>query len=148
MQAVQLKSALDRKVKLQEIGAALRRSDESAYSAYSIVPSRRSISKLPSSTSNESTDMIYRRLSCEDELSTAKVYKKNYRNSLIHQLFKSRRPHRRLATTSTQWVTELRMLEMADVEASPLPKPHDSFVVECEHQHALRKQRGATLIFD
>ena len=72
-----------------------RKSDQSAYS---IVPSRMS-SRLSMSTrrslDHESAksinEMTYRRLSFEDDLFTARVYKRNYRNPVILQLFQSRR---------------------------------------------------------
>ena len=66
------------------------KSDESAFS---IVPSRLSsrlsISTSQSSRSNSISDyvsMIYQRLSFEDDLFTARVYKRNYRNTRLQRL--------------------------------------------------------------
>ena len=39
--------------------------------------------------SDESTDLVYRRLSFEDALFTARVYKRNFRNNKINQLFRN-----------------------------------------------------------
>ncbi|MCJ1461290.1 hypothetical protein MMC28_011672, partial [Mycoblastus sanguinarius] len=93
LQAVQLRSSLARDQLLDEAEPMLRRSDESAYS---IVPSRMS-SRISKSTHRscatiESAKMEYRRLSFEDALFTAMVYKRNYRNQLIGQLFEPTRP--------------------------------------------------------
>ena len=63
-----------------------QKSDESAYS---IVPSRMS-SRLSTSTRqslSSDDNMSYRRLSCENDLFTAKVYKRSYRTPLIRRLF-------------------------------------------------------------
>ena len=64
----------------------LRKSDESAYT---IVPSRVStkLSCRNSHTSDESDEMVYRHLSFEDDLFTARVYKRNYRNFKIRSMF-------------------------------------------------------------
>lgn len=90
MQAIQLKSIIARSQLLEEVKPILSKSDESAYS---IVPSRMSsrISKSTSHTSvsHEDAEMSYRRLSFEDDLFTAKVYKRNYRNPMINRLFRS-----------------------------------------------------------
>lgn len=157
MQAVQMKSSIDRKAKLQDAGPDLRRSEESACSAYSIVPSRMSVSTYNSFTSNGSADLIYSPLSCEDELFAAKVYKRNYRTPLIRQLFKSRRTIERPAlcdargqlrfqdNISPKWVIKLRALKMARLETSPVPTPQISFAFECEHKHAIRDNMEATL---
>lgn len=68
----------------------LQKSDESAWT---IVRSEASTSICDSDyrMSMESTELIYRRLSFEDTLFTARVYKRNYRNLKIDQLFKNRR---------------------------------------------------------
>lgn len=64
------------------------KSDESAYS---IVPSRMS-SRMSVSTMKrdshmniESTELTYRRFSFENDLFTARVYKRNYRNALMYR---------------------------------------------------------------
>ncbi|MCJ1458052.1 Ankyrin-1, partial [Mycoblastus sanguinarius] len=88
LQAIQLKSSQARNQVLDEAAPVLRKSDESAYS---IVPSRMSRFSIPSSASLSSADLSYHRLSFEDALFTARVYKRNYRNPLIGRLFKSRR---------------------------------------------------------
>ena len=64
-----------------------QKSDESAYS---IVPSRMS-SRLSTSTRqslSSDENMSYRRLSCENDLFTARVYKRSYRTPLIRRLFR------------------------------------------------------------
>lgn len=64
-----------------------QKSDESAYS---IVPSRIS-SRLSTSTRqslSSDDNMSYRRLSCENVLFTAMVYKRSYRTPLIRRLFR------------------------------------------------------------
>ena len=98
LQAIQLKSSLARTRLIDEAEPMLRRSDESACSAYSIVPSRMSsrVSKSnfrnsAGGTSVASAEMAYRRLSFENDLFTATAYKRNYRNPLIDHLFSSRR---------------------------------------------------------
>lgn len=80
-QAVARKEALD--VGLQ----VFRKSDESAFS---IVPSRTSIrtrdtESLLSFESRRS--LVYRELTIDSDLFTARVYKRNYRNALINDLF-------------------------------------------------------------
>ncbi|CAF9936291.1 hypothetical protein IMSHALPRED_010700 [Imshaugia aleurites] len=95
LQAIQLKSSLARNRLIDEAEPILCRSDESAYS---IVPSRMS-SRVSKSTYRNSTggasiasaEMAYRRLSFENDLFTAKAYKRNYRNPRIDFLFKSKR---------------------------------------------------------
>lgn len=60
-----------------------QRSDESAYS---IVPSRMSMSTWQTDgreSMRSEEDIVYRRLSFEDDLFTARVYKRNYRHSTI-----------------------------------------------------------------
>ena len=91
LQAIQLKSSLARSRLIDEVEPMLRKSDESACS---IVPSRMSSRASRSyyrsstgGTSIASAEMAYRRLSFEDDLFTAKAYKRNYRNQLINHLF-------------------------------------------------------------
>ena len=65
-----------------------KKSDESAYS---IVPSRlsmstRAIDEGQSLISED--DIVYQRLSFEDDLFTARVYKRNYRNPLLLAMLK------------------------------------------------------------
>ena len=94
---LELPTSNDRHAVLQKEEQVLQQSDESAYS---IVPSRRSsqirYSRVSSSARNrdshlsvDSTELVYRRLSFENDLFTAQVYKRNYRNSLINSLFRS-----------------------------------------------------------
>lgn len=73
---------------LQEGASVLRQSDESALS---IVPSRLSsrLSSIIGSSSQvslESAELVYHQLTIDDDLFTARVYKRNYRHSLM--LFK------------------------------------------------------------
>ena len=96
LKLLDLPSPQNRKQALETLERQLRKSDESAYS---IVPSRLSSSfsfQFPKSEYNresyislESTDLVYRRLSFENELFTASVYKRNYRNPLIRSLLES-----------------------------------------------------------
>jgi len=92
LQVIELPTSKDRDGLLRTSQSLLRKSDDSAYS---IVPSRLSVSTRASDSafSTESTDLIYRRLSFEDDLFTARVYKRNYRNTLITSLLKSRMPN-------------------------------------------------------
>lgn len=62
---------------LQENQSALQESDESAWT---IVPSQisSSVHTGGSTQSIESLELVYRRLSCEDDLFTARVYKRNF----------------------------------------------------------------------
>ncbi|MCJ1452808.1 hypothetical protein MMC28_003153 [Mycoblastus sanguinarius] len=83
LQAVQLESLTDRTKLLQGSQAILPKSDESAYS---IVPSRMSTSTCRSSESLETLDLEYRRLSFEDSLFTARVYKRNYQPKRIQSI--------------------------------------------------------------
>lgn len=64
----------------------LRKSDDSACS---IIPSQASTHDNPSLDSFETTEMIHKELSIDNDLFTAGVYKRNYRNPLIHQLFEN-----------------------------------------------------------
>ena len=72
---------------LQKGASVLQKSDESALS---IVPSRSSrLSSIIGSSSRislESAELVYQQLSIDDDLFTARVYKRNYRHSLM--LFK------------------------------------------------------------
>ena len=66
------------------------KSDESAYS---IVPSRMSMSiytgqTIDSGTSKSEVDLVYKPLTFENELFTARVYKRNYRTPTLQRLFK------------------------------------------------------------
>ena len=102
LQILELPTPRDRTKLLQRSEKILLKSDESAYS---IVPSRESslrardsrISRTSrireSRISIESSELVYRRLSFEDDLFTARVYKRNYRNGLIDSLFRSRSQH-------------------------------------------------------
>ena len=88
LQVLQLPTREARHKLLQESSHALRDSDESAYS---IVPSRRSISihSFVSQISQETTDLTYQRLSFEEDLFAAPVYKRRYGNPLIHSVFRN-----------------------------------------------------------
>lgn len=95
LQAIQLQSSLARTRLIDEAEPMLRKSDDSAYS---VVPSRMS-SRVSKSIHRNSTggasiagaEMAYRQLSFENDLFTAKAYKRNYRNPLIAHLFDARR---------------------------------------------------------
>ena len=93
---------------LQESQNQFQKSDESAYSIDSIVPSRRSIStsQRDSYASGQSQGSIqYRRLSFERRLFMSKVYMRNSRNLMIKELSKARmRKH--IATANDQTVTD------------------------------------------
>ena len=72
---------------LQESDHVFQDSDESAYS---IVPSRWSSSIQSSNArdSVESTDLVYQRLSFEEDLFAGRVYKRRYGDPLIHSVFR------------------------------------------------------------
>lgn len=138
LQAIQLKSSLARTRLIDEAEPMLRRSDQSAYS---IVPSRMSsrVSKTNNrnstgGTSIASTEMVYRRLSFENDLFTAIAYKRNYRNRLIDQLFDSRRP-RSLKPNS---LSATRITSMApSVDRGTLtPNIRDSLQVHVQKEFA------------
>ena len=88
---------------------AFRASDESAYS---IVPSRMSSHMSASTRSRdsiltiESQELVYYPLSFEDDLFTARVYKRNYRNPWINSLVKfhwsKKREERRVSTANPE----------------------------------------------
>ena len=92
LQALQLPTRDARQKLLHESRHTLRDSDESAYS---IVPSWRSsrgsvsTHSAGSRISIETNDLIYRRLSCEEDLFAARVYKRKYGNPLIHSVFRN-----------------------------------------------------------
>ena len=100
LKLLDLPSPQNRKRALETHERQFRKSDESAYS---IVPSRLSLRfslqisesehNRKSCISLESTDLVYRRLSFEDELFTASVYKRNYTNPLIRSLLESGSRH-------------------------------------------------------
>ena len=89
LQTVNLEFAGSRRDVLRLTEPTLLKSDESAYS---IVPSRRS-SRISLSTvgSVKTASMQYKHLEFEDSLFTARVYKRNYPNTAIEQLFKLNR---------------------------------------------------------
>ena len=96
LQVLNLPTPQSRSQLLEARSSRFRESDESVWS---IVPSRmssrfssrHSLSTYAreSRTSIGSVDMVYRRLSFENELFTARVYKRNYRNPQIRSLFQS-----------------------------------------------------------
>ena len=83
---------MDRIELLHEAAPVLRKSDESANTIVPSEPSHFSVSTH--STSNiascRNSGLMYLPLSFEDELFTARVYKRNYRHSLLRQLYKSK----------------------------------------------------------
>ena len=87
LQVLQLPTIEGQSQLLQESHQVFQNSDESAYS---IVPSRRS-SSIQSSNARDSveiTDLVYRRLSFEDDLFAGPVYKRRYGDPLIHSVFR------------------------------------------------------------
>ena len=87
LQVLQLPTIEGQSKLLQESNHVFQNSDESAYS---IVPSRRS-SSIQSSNARDSveiTDLVYRRLSFEDDLFAGPVYKRRYGDPLIHSEFR------------------------------------------------------------
>lgn len=94
----------DRRKLIRKSETQFKRSDESAYS---IVPSRMS-SRFSLSTcqtgARESVkseeDILYRRLSFEDDLFTAKVYKRNYRSATLLRPWTNK--HHRVSGTKFQ----------------------------------------------
>ena len=86
---------------LQESESQFQKSDESAYSIDSIVPSRKSIStsQRDSYASGQSQDTIeYRQLSFEKRLFMSKVYMRSSKNVMIKELSKARKSFKRKAT--------------------------------------------------
>ena len=87
LQVLKLPTSEDQSKLLQESYHVLQDSDESAYS---IIPSRRS-SSTQSSNARDSmglTDLVYQRLSFEDDLFAGRVYKRRYGDPLIHSVFR------------------------------------------------------------
>ena len=96
---------------LQESENQFQKSNESAYSIDSIVPSRTSIStsQRDSYASGQSQDSIeYRRLSFERRLFMSKVYMRNSRNVMIKELSKARMSFKgkHIATANDQTVMD------------------------------------------
>ena len=91
LQVSQLSTSKAQTKLLKKNEKAFRASDESAYS---IVPSRMSSHMSVSTRSRdsvltiESQELVYYPLSFEDDLFTARVYKRNYRNPWINSLVK------------------------------------------------------------
>ena len=80
LQVLILPTPKDRDQLIKRSSILLQASDDSAYS---IIPSRWSRSIKTTSTISDDkhkSDLIYRRLSCEDDLFTAAVYKRSYRS--------------------------------------------------------------------
>ena len=107
LQVIEMQSPQDKK---QILKRAERKIRDSQISAYSIVPSRLSsrVSQLSgtsqdrlSRASVESADLVYHRLSFEDELFTSVVYKRNYRARS--------RPNRRISEISNHVSHETRL---------------------------------------
>ena len=122
----------------------LFKSDESAYS---IVPSRIS-SKLSLSTTNTgSASLQYHPLAFEDALFTAKVYKRNYRNGLIDQLFKARTDRARRRATSEDQNDDTRSATMALDPLHPLESlmSHPSTSVDLVFMNACQENAIDTL---
>lgn len=90
LQALDLPSSVKRAELLQTKEDELQRSDASAYS---IVPSTLSTRFSRSSyASSGFAELLHRRLSCEDDLFTARVYKRNFKNLLARSLRRPRLP--------------------------------------------------------
>ena len=87
LQVLQLPTIEGQSKLLQQSSHVFQDSDESSYS---IVPSRRSSSIQSSNarSSVEVTDLVYRRLSFEDDLFAGPVYKRRYGDPLIHSEFR------------------------------------------------------------
>ena len=98
LQVSQLSTSKAQTKLLKKKEKAFKASDESAYS---IVPSRMSSHMSMSTRSRdsvltiESQEIVYYPLSFEDELFTARVYKRNYRNPWINSLAKFHRGRKR-----------------------------------------------------
>ncbi len=89
LQVIELPTSKTRSKQLQTAQNKLLKSDESAYS---IVPSQRSISSSARDSvfSVESAELIHHRWSFEDELFGARVYKRIYAKNLINSVRHSR----------------------------------------------------------
>jgi len=93
-------SPVDRKEFLHEATPILRKSDESAITIVPSEPSNLSIStQSTASLVYPTMKLVYHPLSFEDELFTARVYKRNYGHSLLHQLLKPKVP-------TSQWTQD------------------------------------------
>ena len=98
LQVSQLSTSKAQTKLLKKKEKAFKASDESAYS---IVPSRMSSHMSVSARSRdsvltiESQELVYSPLSFEDDLFTARVYKRNYRNPWINSLVKLHRGKKR-----------------------------------------------------
>ncbi|KAL8901610.1 MAG: hypothetical protein Q9207_005122, partial [Kuettlingeria erythrocarpa] len=109
---LQLPNVAARRQTLDENVKILRKSDESAYS---IVPSRLSVlSYSIMGRRNDSSysvgserSLVYRELSIDDELFTARVYKRNYRSRLVQQI--------------------LQNVKLASIDTSPRAKGRDIY---------------------
>ncbi|MCJ1459523.1 hypothetical protein MMC28_009902 [Mycoblastus sanguinarius] len=86
------KSPMTREELLHKAEPILRKSDESAYTLVPSEPSHFSTSTHSTNSlgNYRNSRLVYYPLSFENELFTARVYKRNYRHSLLHQLFKSK----------------------------------------------------------
>ena len=145
LQAIQLKSSLARTRLMHEAEPLLRRSDESAYS---IVPSCMSsrVSKSNyrnSGTSIASAEMIYRRLSFENDLFTATAYKRNYRNPLIDHLFNSRRPR----PLKPNFMSATRIISTASsLDCGALiPNTHESLQIHVQKEFANEEAKQSSV---
>ena len=78
---------------VQQSEKQFKKSDESAYS---IVPSRMSVSTSQTNHRNSSKseeELVYRRLSFENDLFTSRVYKRNYRSPMLLGLLNAKPRH-------------------------------------------------------
>lgn len=142
LQTIQLELPENRRDFLEISEPILFKSDESAYS---IVPSRRS-SKVSLSTTHStgSISLQYYPLAFEDTLFTARVYKRNYRNYVIDQLFKARTDQSRSGAT----LEHEKNVASGSGAASSLPHPLNSVVsyllTSIDHSFTDACQRNAT----
>ena len=115
LQVSQLSTSKAQTKLLKKKEKALGASDESAYSIVpSTIASRMSVSSRSrtSISSIESKELVYYPLSFEDDLFTARVYKRNYRNAWVNTLSRFHRGKR----------TEERRIQGAELKA-PENKP-------------------------
>jgi hypothetical protein len=99
---------------LQVENRTLKISDESAWT---IVNSRASFSTRDDSSrkSFESAELVYKPLDCENDLFTARVYKRNYRSTMIKSLFKPEK------IRASENVSNVQMVPMSWVKDEKKP---------------------------
>ena len=142
LQTIQLELPENRRSFLKLSEPILFKSDESAYS---IVPSRRSSKLSLFTTSTGSASLQYRPLAFEDALFTARVYKRNYRNHIINQLFKARTDRDERGATLENQRGFLSGSETTSNPLHPLVMSHPSTSVDFLFMRACQRSAPGTV---